>query len=784
MLQASSAPRPSGRRLLERPGLLCLLLVLAVLAVYLPVVEFSFLCFDDTAYVWRNPRIRGGLTWQNVSWAFTHVHGSNWHPLTSLSHMLDCQLYGLRAGAHHLTSVLFHAANTALLFLWLRSATGALWRSAFVAALFGLHPLHVESVAWVAERKDVLSMFFGLLSLWAYTQYAVEVSGVACRGNRGREPGVASSVTQHVRRFYLLALFLFAVALMSKPMMVTLPCVMLLLDFWPLQRFELKTKNLELKAFLPLVWEKLPFFVLSAASSVVTTLAQRSSGAAWSLDRLPLGYRMANALVSYLRYLGKMVWPTNLAVIYPLEQEWPAGLVLLAVLVLVVITLAVVWQGHRRKYLLTGWAWYVGTLVPVIGLLQVGTQAMADRYTYLPSIGLFVMVAWGAGELNAGWARRGAVLGAAAAGVVGACVRVSQAQLGYWQNSGTLFGHALAVTKNNFVAYNILGFYCAELGQLEKAKESYRAALQINPTSQHSWNDLGAVLAAQNKFAEAVTNYEAALRVDPKYASTHNNLGTALVKLGRVDEAIAHYREALRLDPEFVQAHQNLAAVLAEKGEMAEAMAHGLAAVRLDPPNGIIHSNFADLLTKEGKLEEAVMEYRRAVELGWAPARYGLGDRLLELGRTEEAAAQFSEILRIRPSDPDAHYHLALALTRQGKNKEAVPHYREGMSSFAEMPEALNNLAWLLATHADPGVRDGAEAVRLAERACKLTDYKKAIMVGTLAAAYAEAGRFDEAVATSEKARALAEAAKEKELEKRNLELQELYRSGKPYREQ
>ena len=799
-------------RTLPQPTLICALLALATVALYLPVVKMSFVSFDDPSYILRNPRIRDGLSWQNACWVFTHVQGSNWHPLTGLSHMLDCQLYGLNPSGHHLNNVFFHAANSVLLLLLLRSMTGALWRSAFVAALFALHPLHVESVAWVAERKDVLSMFFGLLSLWAYTRYAKGVSRIEGRGTgqrseirnpkseRNQKPeirnpksGVQGSrvpfAISHLPSpiSYLLALLFFALGLLSKPMLVTLPFILLLLDYWPLERFEIKNhpapSGTKIKNLLPLLAEKLPFFILSAASSVITAIAQGTTGAAWSLEKFPLGSRMANALVSYLRYLGKTVWPTKLAVIYPLEPERPAMLVLVAALAVAVITLAVVWQRHERRYLLAGWAWYLGTLVPVIGLVQVGNQAMADRYTYLPSIGLFIMLAWGAGELSAGWAKRGAVLGAAAAAILGAGALITHTQLGYWQNSDTLFHRALAVTENNYVAYNNLGYYFADKGEWEKAKDCYRAALQINSTSQHAWNDLGAVLAAQNRYAEAITNYQNALKIAPGFAGAHNNLGNSLAKLGRIDEAIAHYSEALRLSPESAQAHQNLAAVLAEKGQLEEAMAHALAALRLDPRNGSIHCSFADVLSKAGKVEEAVKEYQRALELGWPPARFAQGERLLELGRPEEAAAQFFEVLRIQPNDPDAHYHLALALTRQGNVKQALPHYRQGMSSFAEAPEALNNLAWLLATHPDPEVRDGNEAVKLAERACKLTDYKRAVMVGTLAAAYAEAGRFAEAVATAEKARSLAKDANEKELEKRNLELQELYRTGKPYRE-
>jgi tetratricopeptide (TPR) repeat protein len=780
----------------------CALLILIVLAIYLPIMDLRFVNFDDTIYVTQNPRVPDGLSWNSVVWALKTGHAGNWHPLTWISHMVDCQLYGLNPLGHHLTNLFFHTANTLLIFLLLRRTTGAVWRCVFVAALFALHPVHVESVAWVAERKDVLSTFFGLLCLWAYVGYVEK-----------------SKARHHAAVFYILTLFLFTLGLLSKPMLVTWPCVMMLLDYWPLRRIQLSDLNSQLPIIRRLLLEKIPFIALSAATCVATFIAQRAGGAVAPLEDVTIESRLINALVSYATYLGKLFWPRNLAVIYPFVRDWPVWRVMVAGLLLLAITGAVIWQGRRRGYLLAGWLWYLVTLVPVIGLVQVGNQSIADRYTYIPSIGLFILFAWGIVDLTAGWSRRALPMTTGAAVLLSGCAILTAFQLRQWEDTETLFRHALAVTENNFVAENNLGFYFALQGELELAKQHYRSALKMNPNYHNAWNNLGCALSDQKKYEEAVSNFEMALRTKPRSADAQNNLGNALFWLGKTNEAMDHYQEALRIKPQYALGHNNLGHALSERGDVTEAIEHFRLAVQFDPRYVDAHCNLAQALVKQGKLDEAMAEYARALAIDPESllVHYQLGEALVEQKKFDEAISQFTHVLRIRPdygparlqlglirgmqgrldeaialfrenlrTQPDdyaAHYQLALALSGQGKSKEAIQHYEATLKGLPDMPEVLNNLAWIFAANPDSEVRHGAEAVRLAERACNLTQYKQVLMVGTLAAAYAEAGRFADAVATAEKAATLAEQTNELELAAKNRKLMELFRSGKPFHE-
>ena len=475
----------------DRILLLGLALTLSTLVVYWQVQGHAFVTLDDYQYVVENPHVRHGLTPQGIVWAFTTGYASNWHPLTWLSHMLDCTLYGLNPKGHHLNSLLLHLANTLLLFWVLRRMTAALWRSAFVAALFALHPLHVESVAWVAERKDLLSTLFWMMTVGAYARYV-------------ERPGLGR---------YLLTLLLFAFGLMAKPMLVTLPFVLLLLDYWPLGRRHL--------APLRLIREKLPFFALTTISSIITFSVQKSWGAV--ISTLPLKDRIANALVSYVTYIGKTMWPVNLACFYPHPLDtlprWQVGG---SLLLLVGISIFVIRAGRRCPYLPVGWFWYLGTLVPVIGLVQVGAQAMADRYTYIPLIGLFLITAWTAAEVGSKRSRLrmslwvGMLLPFLAVG--------SWLQAQSWRTSVTLFEHALAVTRNNQIAHN----------------------------------NLGNILARQGRFKEASYHLSAAVRLNPNHATSQNNLGSLFMQQGRLQEAIAHLSKAVQIDPEMQEARFNL----------------------------------------------------------------------------------------------------------------------------------------------------------------------------------------------------------------------------------
>jgi tetratricopeptide (TPR) repeat protein len=752
------------------------LLACATFAVYLPAIELDFVNFDDTAYVTGNSHVSAGLTWRGIIWAFSNFHSSNWHPLTWISHMVDCQLYGLKPAGHHLTSVLFHIANSLLIFRLLKGMTAAVWRSAFVAGLFALHPLRVESVAWVAERKDVLSSFFGLLCLLAYVEYT--------RGKaETRNPKSDCNPNPEGRKefsYYLLALLFFALGLMSKPMLVSWPFVMLLLDFWPLGR----VSSLERRQGFRLLAEKVPFFALSAGSCVITFLAQRRGGAVASVQSVPWESRIENALLSYVRYIGKLFYPHDMAVVYPRVPAWPMEEVLLGGAALFVVTALAV--GYwRRGYLATGWFWFLVTLVPVIGLIKVGDLSIADRYTYLPSVGVFIVFAWGIAELTSRWVGRPIPLAIGAAAILISCAVVAGRQVPYWQNPQSLFEHASAVTGKNALADINLGFYFSQNREWERAREHYQSAIAADPDFAEAWNGLGYVFFEEKKYDDAIAQCGTALQLKPDYADARNNLGNALFCVGKTNEAMEQFREAVRLKPQEAIGHYNLGYALFVCGDLVEAVEQCRIAARLNPGFVAAWQNLGGTLARQGQIDQAIACYAKAIEVesAYLPARQSRGELLLAQGKCAPAAEDFSAVLRRKPDDSNAHYHLALALTGQGRTREAMEHYRRGMRSFQELPVALNNLAWILATNPDPEVRNGVEAVALAEKACKLTDYKEPILMGTLAAAYAEGGRFADAIAAAEKARALAQAAQAPELVAKNAKLLELYRAGKPFRD-
>jgi tetratricopeptide (TPR) repeat protein len=679
----------SWKERLCRPACLCWLLALATLTVFLPVARQGYVNYDDSDYVTENAHVQSGLKWANVVWAFTTGHASNWHPLTWLSHMLDCQLFGSKAGPQHLVSVGFHIANTLLLFLLLRRMTGALWRSALVAALFALHPLHVESVAWVSERKDVLSAFFFLLTVGAYVRY-VEVQS---RRAKVQSPGAgAPRFTLHASRYYLLSLLFFALGLMSKPMLVTMPFVLLLLDYWPLQRSRPSALNSQPSTFFRLVAEKAPFVLLAAASSVVTFIVQRKGGAVSTA--LTFGERIANALVSYVRYIGKMFWPENLSILYPHPGHWPAWQVMASASVLLAVSVAVILMGRKRPYLVVGWLWFCGTLIPVIGLVQVGIQSMADRYTYVPLIGLFIMLAWGIAELIPVRPWRGSALAVGAAALLAACACLTGRQIRFWRDSEALFRHAVQVTRNNYLAYNNLGFYLSGQGRTTEAMENYRLALKINPAYEDALNNLGYALAGQKKYAEAIPLYEAALRIKPLHAEVHNNLGNALSETGKIDDAIKHYLIALQQKPDHADAHNNLGIALAMKGKLDEAITHFHEAIRCKPSYASAHSNLGNALAVQHKLDEAIKEYLESLRLkpDDARAHNNLGNALAEQGKVEDAIEHYREALRLNADNPEAHFNLALALIRQGKREEASAHLTEALRLKPDYAEAQAQL--------------------------------------------------------------------------------------------
>lgn len=591
---------------------------MTTLLVYAPVYRFGFVNFDDPDYVTNNPHVRDGLTKEGIVWAVTSTEAANWFPATRFSHLLDVEIFDMRPGGHHFTNAFLHACATVLLFAFLLAATGAAWPSAFVAMLFAVHPLHVESVAWIAERKDVLSAFFGFLALWGY-----------------------------VRRHYWLTLLAFCMGLMSKPMIVTLPFVLFLLDKWPLRQ--------SLRSALRV---KIPMLVLSAASATAAYLVQRSSGAVREVGQFPLGLRVENAVVSYAVYIVKMFWPVRLAVFYPYPHHLPLWQIALSILLLSGISIIVVRDRRSRPYLAVGWLWYLGTLVPVIGLIQVGTQARADRYTYLPMVGLSIMLAWGLREvLN----NKVAISGAIAACL--ACAALCEAQIQYWRNSETLFRHALDVTSGNYLAHHNLGVALADEGRFAEAIKQYQAALQIEPNAANVQTDYGNALAKSGRMPEAIVHYQEALRALPNSPITHNDLANALAaNPGTMPEAIAEYQTALRLKPDYEEARNNLEQVQSNGAEMQYNMGVDLA--------------------RSGKPEAAIPYFEEALRLkrDYVDADNNLGVVLAGIGRVQEAISHFEAALRIDPNSAEAHVNLGIALSGvPGRMPEAIQHLKAAL---------------------------------------------------------------------------------------------------------
>jgi len=659
-------------------------LVLAAITfiVYARTLTCDFVNLDDDIYVTDNHYVKAGLTHQSLLWAFKAPRIAFWHPVTMLSHMLDCQLFGLHPAGHHLTSLLLHTANTLLLFAVLNSMTAALWQSAFVAAAFALHPLHVESVAWISERKDVLSTLFWLLTMAAYLCY----------------------VRQHSAKWYMVTLLTFAMGLMAKPTLVTLPFVLLLLDFWPLNRLNRNA-----------VLEKLPFILLSAAFGIITVFAQQAKGII-RLD-VPLLVRIADAAVSPLAYIEKMFWPARLAVFYPRHSGKPPLLyAALAAAILLAISVAIIFLARNRKYLLVGWFWYLGTLVPVSGLIKVGSGAfaMADRYTYVSLTGLFIIIAWGLADLTAKWRYRKPALVLSALAVLSVLSVSTFIQLQYWRNSIALFEHALDVTTANSTAHY----------------------------------NLACALGSQGRFDEAITHYRQSLLIKPDNPGAHYSLGFALQSKGSLDEAIAHYRCALQLNPDYANAHYSLGSALQLQGKLDEAVTHYRHALRLKPDDLEALCNLGEILASQNKFDEAITSFRQA--------------------------------LLIKPDHPRASYNLALTLQLQGNLNEAINCYRQALRIAPDSVEAAANLAWLLATHPDPKIRDANQAVTLAEHAADLTQYRNAMVLNALAAAYASAGLFDKAVATAQAALSLASADHNDQLADQLRKSLQLYQQQKP----
>ena len=688
-----------------------LFLVAGVLLVYWQVWGFGFVSYDDGDYVYANEVVKRGLTWDGFKWAFTSGYASNWHPVTWLSHMLDCQVYALKAGGHHFTNVMLHAVNSVLLFCLLRRLTKAFWRSAIVAMFFAIHPLHVESVAWVAERKDVLSAFFGFLALIFYSKHA------AARK-------LTSAGRSRTSIWYSGALITFALGLMSKPMLVTWPFVFLLIDFWPLERIV----GAKRKEVFGLILEKLPFLLLAIASSFITFLVQ-SGKTVQTLANFSIIDRLSNVCVSYVTYLVKFFVPIKLAFFYPLLRAPEVWKSLSAFGILAALTFFAVRNARRIPSLMFGWLWFLGTLVPVIGLVQVGEQSHADRYTYLPSVGFFIAIVW----LAHFWFVRWKVISLSISILSGAALValgvVTFRQVSYWKNDRAMLERAIAVTDKNYVAYHNLGVLIADEGKLADSQGKKDEALA--------------------KSEKAIEYYQRAIAIRPNYARAYNNLGSALTIQGKLDEAVSAYEKSLSLR-EDAQTHHNLALALARQKRYEETIFHCRKALEINAAYKPAHYDLAVALSLTGKLDEAVNEFKRAVE--------------------------------VDPHDAYAHFQYANTLLRLDRSREAVVELREAVKLNPDLVDALIRLAWILSTSSDADLRNGLDALRLAERANEITQQRHPQVLSVLSAAYAEVGQIDKAVMTSKSAIALAEQIGRKEYAQSLKAQLQVFESGRPFR--
>jgi len=681
IIKAQSAPNAAASPSPARPKLpawlLAVLLALATMVLYWPALQHGFVNYDDDRYVTANPQVQQGLTLAAIRWACWNPVADNWHPLTVWSHLLVCQFSGLNPWGHHLANVLLHATNAVLVFVWLRRLTGAVWKSLAVAALFAWHPLRVESVAWVSERKDVLSGMFGLLALLAYTRYAQaqgggggaeedggwrmeqgksrvpldQLTGLEPRDrSAGHRPDQLASNRihraeavlgapvhgKHPGRDYWLACFWFALGLLSKPMLVTWPFVLLLLDYWTLGRFPLSAFRSPLSALRSpilrrLVIEKIPFFALAAAAGVVTFIVQKRGADMETIENLSPVAQLENALIAYCRYLGKMFWPVDLSVLYPHPGHWPVAMVLLAGGFLLAVSWMLVVQRRRHPYLLVGWLWFLGTLIPVIGLVQVGLQSMADRYTYLPSLGILILAVWGTEAWTRKWQSQAVPLAVALAAII-ACMILTWTQLQYWQDGESLFRHAVAVTENNYVAHYNLGVALDAKGRGSEAIGEYQATLRIRPHYTRAEINLGLDLDQAGQTNEAMQEYQAAIRAAPNNADAHNNLGIAFLKRGQNDEALREFQAAERLAPDNAAIRNSLAAALYQQGRPDEAIHQFQEALRLQSDYAEAHFNLACVLENRGQTDDAIRHLRDAIRL--KPDYTEARDRLAKLAET------------------------------------------------------------------------------------------------------------------------------------------------------
>ena len=665
---------------------LCGCLAALVWAVFGQALGFDFVNFDDDLYVCDNPTVINGLSWKGAAWVFTHYDCKFFHPLTMLSLMLDSRLYGLNPGGFHFTSVLLHTFSTVLLFLVLRKMTGALWPSAFVAAIFAVHPLRAESVAWVAERKDTLSVFFFMLTLWAYVRYA-------------RGP--------NVHRF-LAVVIIFVVGLLAKPSLMTLPFVMLLLDYWPLRRFRPPGAQAQggsgpgqppfpAATIWRLLLEKVPLLVFSVAAAVVAVFAEAE--VVRPVSQYPIPARIGNALVSYATYLSQTIYPANLTAFYPHPgTHLPGNMIALSFVLLAVISALVFLHLRQRPYLVVGWLWFLGMLVPMIGLVQVGGFAHADRFTYLPQIGLFLAATWAVAHASAGWHHRQAVLGGAAAMVIVILATMSFAQVARWRNSDALWSHALACTRDNALAEACYSDVLLRRGDDQAAMDFAQKALAIEPDFEVPRNNLGVVLFQEGHVDEAITNYHLALATHPDYEPALYNLGKAMLQQGHADDAIACFQKAVKLKPTDAEAANNLGCALLQQGRTDDAIASFQDSLRFNPAYAAGLKNLGSAELQQGHLDDAIATFQKCASM-WpsdAEAWYDLGNTWLQKRRGDDAIAAYQKSLALRADYPEAHYNLGSALLLKGSQDDAIAQYQQYLVKRPDDAGAHNQLGYAL----------------------------------------------------------------------------------------
>ena len=570
-------------------------LVTITASVYWQVQHHDFVIFDDNEYITENPRIHDGLNTDSIIWAFTSFHSNNWHPLTWISHMLDVKYFGMNAGRHHLMNLFFHVANTLLIFLIFRKMTGSLWESAFVAALFAIHPMHVESVAWASERKDVLSTFFWMLTILSYIWYIQNIT---------------------IKRY--LPVFLFCLCgLLSKPMVVTLPFVLLLLDYWPLNRiqFNIAENNSQKIIFKNLIFEKIPLIALATVSSLITFFAQKAGGVVKSFDAFSITSRVSNAIISYVKYIFKMFYPIDLAFLYPHPGTYPIWEITGASLLLIIATILALKYTKKYPYVIVGWLWYIGTMVPVIGLVQVGRQSMADRYTYVPFIGLFIILSWGASDLFKKLKYRQIGIAVTAMSSLLFLSIITWNQIEKWKTSAAMLQHAIKVTSDNYIAHDLLGVDLYRKGQIDESIKEFKKAIQIKPEYKFSHFNMGVALFKKGKIETAIKEFEKAIIIQPAYFDAHINLGIALFQKGQINKAIDHYLQASKIKPDHMITHLNLGIILAQQGRTDEAIKHLLHAIRINPGFAEAYYRLGNILSRENRIESAKKYYLKALAI-------------------------------------------------------------------------------------------------------------------------------------------------------------------------